>query len=114
MSIESYLLRRFYRGVTGKTFTDTEKKKLKNDEINADLDWVCHRQPSNEYDSINVLQDKDHYEFLGKLESFAQLDDEVFDQVNKEYLNRLNVIWSSNISVPRKIKATNTFALPVI
>ena len=22
-------------------------KKLKNDEINADLDWVCHRQPSN-------------------------------------------------------------------
>ena len=42
----------------------------------------------NEYDSINVLQDKDHYEFLGKLESFAQLDDEVFDQVNKEYLNR--------------------------
>ena len=68
----------------------------------------------NENASINVLQDKDHYKFLGKLENFAQLDDEVFDQVSKEYLNRLNVIWSSNISIPREIKATNTFALPVI
>ncbi|XP_068675406.1 uncharacterized protein [Montipora capricornis] len=64
--------------------------------------------------SVNVLQDKDHYKFLGKLENAAQLDDEVFDQVNKEYLKRLSVIWSSNISMPRKIKATNTFALPVI
>ena len=36
----------------------------------------------NENDSVNVLQDKDHYKFLGKLENFAQLDDEVFDQVN--------------------------------
>ena len=48
------------------------------------------------------------------MENFAQLDDEVFDQVSKEYLKRLNVIWSSNISIPRKIKATNIFALPVI
>ena len=53
----------------------------------------------NENDSINVLQDKDHYKFLGKLENFAQLDDELFDQVNKEYLKRLNVIWSSNIYI---------------
>ena len=67
----------------------------------------------NENDSINVLQDKDHFKFLGKLENFAQLDDEVFDQVNKEYLKRLDVIWSSNISIPRKIKTTNTFAVPV-
>jgi len=68
----------------------------------------------NDNASINVLQDKDPYKFLGKLENFAQLDDEVFDEVSKEYLKRLNVIWSSNISIPRKIKATNTFALPVI
>ena len=68
----------------------------------------------NENDSINGLQDKDHYKFLGKLENFAQLDDQVFDQVNKEYLKRLNVIWSSNKFIPRKIKATNTFAVPVI
>ena len=64
----------------------------------------------NENASINVLQEKDPY----KLENFAQLDDEVFDQVSKEYLKRLNVIWSSNISIPRKIKGTNTFVLPVI
>ena len=68
----------------------------------------------NENASINVLQHKDYYKFLGKLENAAQLDDEVFDQVNKEYLKRLSVIWSSNISMPRKIKVTNTFALPVI
>ena len=68
----------------------------------------------NENASINVLQDEDPYKFLGKLENFAQLDDEVFDQVSKEYLKRLNVIWFSNISIPRKIKATNAFALPVI
>ena len=36
------------RGVTGKTFTDTEKKKTKKkkkkktNKLNADLDWVCH------------------------------------------------------------------------
>ena len=42
------------------------------------------------------------------------MDDEVFDQVSKEYLKRLNVIWFSNISIPRKIKGTNTFVLPVI
>ena len=39
--------------MTGKTFTDTEKKtkkkkKRKTNKQNADLDWVCHRQPSNE------------------------------------------------------------------
>ena len=65
----------------------------------------------NENAAINVLQDKDHYKFLGKLENFAKLDGEVFDQVNKEYLKRLNVIWSSNISISRKIKVTNTFAV---
>ena len=48
----------------------------------------------NENDSINVLQDKDHYKFLRNLESFAQLDDEVFDHFSEEYLKRLNVIWS--------------------
>ena len=46
----------------------------------------------NENDSINVLQDKDNYKFLGKLENFSQLDDGVFDQVNKKYLKRLKVI----------------------
>ena len=39
--------------------------------------------------SMNVLQDKDPYKFLGKVENFAQLYDEVFDQVSKEYLKRL-------------------------
>ena len=43
----------------------------------------------NENASINVLQGKDPYKFLGKLENFAQLDDEVFDQASKEYLKRL-------------------------
>ena len=55
------------------------------------LEWgldKCATINLNENASINVLQDKDPYKFLGKVENFAQLYDEVFDQVSKEYLKR--------------------------
>ena len=41
------------RGVTGKTFTDTEKNtKNKKTEIYPFSDWDCHRQPSNKEKNV--------------------------------------------------------------
>ena len=36
----------------------------------------------------------------------------MFEQASQEYLKRLAVIWTSPLSIPRKEKATNTFAYP--
>ena len=41
------------RGVTGKTFTDTEKNtKKKKTEIYPFSDWDCHRQPSKNHTTM--------------------------------------------------------------
>ena len=63
---------------------------------------------------IPVLGEEDHYKFLGKLENVNQLDKQVFKQASLEYLRRLATIWTSPLSIPRKIKASNTFAYPVL
>ena len=70
--------------------------------------------PLNEKDSISILDENDQYKFLGKFENVLHLDEMVFEYASKEHLRRLSVIWSSNISIPRKIKATNTFAMPTL
>ena len=44
----------------------------------------------------------DRYKFLGKYENFEQLDKYTFQQGETEYLRKLNDIWSSPLSVPRK------------
>lgn len=68
----------------------------------------------SEEEEIKVLGSNDFYKFLGKFENFEQLDEMVLKQACNEYLRRLETVWSSNLSVPRKITATSSFALPVL
>ena len=63
---------------------------------------------------IPVLGEEDHYKFLGKIQNVNQLDKQVFEQASQEYLRRLAAICTSPLSIPRKVKATNTFACPVL
>ena len=64
--------------------------------------------------SISVMESSDKYKFLGKYENFEYLDKFTFQQAEKEYLRRLNVIWSSPLSVPSKQTACIVFALPTL
>ena len=66
------------------------------------------------YDDANIplVGDHDHYKFLGKLQNTQHLDDKVIEEAANEYEKRMWVIWTSPLSIPRKIKATNTYALP--
>ena len=52
----------------------------------------------------------DKYRFLGKAENCNQLDSLVYEETRREYLRRLSVIWTSPLTIPRKIQATNVFA----
>ena len=70
--------------------------------------------PIGATDSISVMESSDKYKFLGKDENFEQLDTFTFQQAEKEYLRRLNVIWSSPLSVPRKLTASIVFAMPTL
>ncbi|XP_068738811.1 uncharacterized protein [Montipora capricornis] len=63
---------------------------------------------------IPVLGEDDHYKFLGKIQNVNQLDKQVFEQASQEYLRRLAAIRAAPFSIPRKVKATNTFAYPVL
>ena len=68
--------------------------------------------PIGAKDSISVMESSDKYKFLGKYENFEQLDMFMFQQAEKEYLRRVNIIWSSPLSVPRKLTASIVFAMP--
>ena len=70
--------------------------------------------PMGAKDSISVMEASDKYKFLGKYENFEQLDTFTFQQAEEEYLRRLNVIWSSPLSVPRKLTACIVFAMPTL
>ena len=59
---------------------------------------------------ISAMDVSDRYKFLGKYENFEKLDKYTFQQAETEYLRRLNVIWSSPLSVPRKVTASIVFA----
>ena len=72
-----------------------------------------HRTVSKEESIQNISKD-DHYKFLGTVENSKQLDELIMQTLSQESLCRLSVIWTSNISIPRKIKATNTFAIPFL
>ena len=65
-------------------------------------------------ESIQIMSKDDHYKFLGTVENSKQLDELITQTLSQEYIHRLLVIWTSNISIPRKIKATNTFAIPLL
>ena len=51
-----------------------------------------------------------HYNFVGKLQYSQHLDCWVIKEAAKEYERRIWVIWTSALSIPRKVKATNTYA----
>ena len=65
-------------------------------------------------ESIQIMSKDDHYKFLGTVENSKQLDELITQTLSQEYIRRLSVIWTSNISIPRKIRATNTFAIPLL
>ena len=62
-------------------------------------------------ESIQIMSKDDHYKFLGTVENSKQLDELITQTLSQEYIRRLSVIWTSNISIPRKIRATNTFVI---
>ena len=61
-----------------------------------------------------MLNETDQYKFVGKYENATHLEEQVHTDVSEEYIKRLSVIWTSNISVPRKMRATNPFALSLL
>ena len=65
-------------------------------------------------ESIQIMSKEDHYKFLGTVKNSKQLDELITQTLSQEYNRRLSVIWTSNISIPRKIKAMNTFAIPLL
>ena len=65
-------------------------------------------------EELKILDTDDHYKFLGKYENSVKLEQQVCDDATSEYLKRLSVIWSGNISIPRKVLATKAFALPTL
>lgn len=75
---------------------------------------VCQELPLTSGQRIPVLGEDDYYKFLGKFENTTQLEHEIQKIAGREYLRRLSVIWSSPLSIPRKITATNLFAIPVL
>ena len=70
--------------------------------------------PFTSEDNIPVLGEDDYYKFLGKFENFGQLEKKVLELASEEFVRRLHIIWSSSLTVPRKVKATNCFAIPVL
>ena len=68
----------------------------------------------SEEESIQIMSKDDHYKFLGMVKNSKQLDELIMQTLSQEYIRRLSVIWTSNISIPRKIRATNTFAIPLL
>ena len=65
-------------------------------------------------ESIQIMSKHDYYKFLGMVENSKQLDELIMQTLSQEYIRRLSVIWTSNISIPRKIKAMNTFTIPFL
>ena len=72
------------------------------------------QMPISHTEFIPLLQNSDHYKFLGKQENATHLEEIVMREASKEYLRRCTVIWSSPLTIPRKIASTNNFAVPAV
>ena len=72
------------------------------------------QMPISHTEVIPLLQNSDHYKFLWKQENTTHLEEIVTREANKEYLRRCAVIWSSPLTMPRKIASTNNFAVPAV
>ena len=72
------------------------------------------QMPISHTEFIPLLQNSDHYKFLGKQENATHLEEIVTREASKEYLRRCAFIWSSPLTIPRKIASTNNFAVPAV
>ena len=72
------------------------------------------QMPISHTEFIPLLHNSDHYKFLGKQENATHLEEIVTREASKEYLCRCAVIWSSPLTIPRKIASTNNFAVPAV
>ena len=70
------------------------------------------KMPVSKDCSIPVIGNEDHYKFLGKYQNTRHLEDKVIEEASKEYENRLWAVWTSPLSIPRKVPATNVYAVP--
>ena len=70
--------------------------------------------PTYDVASLPLIGDQDHCKFLGKLQNAQHLDDKVTKDATEEYEKRMWVVWTSPLSFLRKVKATNTYALPTL
>ena len=84
--------------------------------VNIQRGKICPTPTINlsKNEELKMLNETDQYKFLGKYENATQLEEKVYTDVSEEYIKRLSVIWTSNISVPRTIRATKTFALSLL
>ena len=72
------------------------------------------QMPISHTEFIPLLQNSDHYKSLGKQENTTHLEEIVTGEASKEYLRRCAVIWSSLLTIPRKIASSNNFAVTVV
>ena len=63
---------------------------------------------------LKELRDGDTYKYLGQDESICYEGPLNKDRVLKEYTSRVKKIWRSNLNAANKVRAHNTFALPVL
>ncbi|XP_031552542.1 uncharacterized protein LOC116289742, partial [Actinia tenebrosa] len=64
--------------------------------------------------NIPVLGEDDYYKYLGKFENLVNLRRKFRKQQVKSTSDASLVIWTSLLSIPRKVKANQTFAIPVL
>ena len=73
------------------------------------------QMPISHTEFMPLLQNSDHYKFLGKQENATHLEEIDTREESKEYSRRCAVIWSRLLTIPRKIvSTTNNFAVPVV
>ena len=70
--------------------------------------------PLTSGDNIPVQGEDDYHKFLGKFENSVQLEKKVLEVASEEFFRLLHIIWSPPLTVSRKVKATNCFAILVL
>ena len=68
----------------------------------------------SETTKIRAVSEDTPYKFLGIHEHICHDSKLIRNEVSKEFLQRMWLIWSSPMSEPLKIHATNTFAIPAL
>ena len=84
-----------------------ERGKLARNDSTAEM-------PVSNDCSIPVTGSEDHYKFLGKYQNTEHLEDKVIEEASNQYENWLWTVWTSPLSISRKVSATNVYAVPVL